>query len=121
MATRQAIDHIEYWSERFASERGFKPLHVRALCVLERSAAVTSDPPPRLMNVIETPAYYDDRASDEHMAVGGTTDGRRGFANCALPVILSHNTPNNSIYLLWGPENFQFSGLFPRVSRHKEF
>jgi len=121
VATRQAIDHIEYWTERFASEQGFKPLHVRVLCSIERSASVTFDPPPRLMDVIETPAYYDDRASDSHMAVGGTKDGRKGFANCALPLVLSHNTPNNSIYLLWGPENFLFSGLFPRVSRHKEF
>jgi hypothetical protein len=121
VATRQAIDHIEYWSERFASERGFKPLQVRVLCVIERGAAVTSEPSRRLRDLIETPNYYDERASDAHIAVGGTLDARNGFANCALPLVLSHNTPNNSIYLLWGPENFQFSGLFPRVSRHKEF
>lgn len=121
IATRQAIDHIEYWSERFAAEHGFKPLKVRVICPIERSAALTNDPIPGLMKLIEAADYYDDRASDRHMAVGGTTDGRKGFANCALPLVLSHNTPNNSIYLLWGPENFKFSGLFPRVSRHKEF
>ena len=25
VATRQAIDHIEYWAEQFTSERGYKP------------------------------------------------------------------------------------------------
>jgi hypothetical protein len=24
-----------------------------------------------------------------------------GYANCALPLVLEHNTPNNSISLLW--------------------
>jgi hypothetical protein len=54
------------------------------------------------------------------MAVGGT-DGRLGFAGCALPLVLSHNTPNNAVYLLWGPEQYEYSGLFPRVVRHKDF
>jgi len=54
------------------------------------------------------------------MQVGGGADAVLGFAQCALPVVLSHNTPNNSVYILWGPETMTFSGLFPRVSRHRE-
>lgn len=46
---------------------------------------------------------------------------RLGFAGCALPVVLSHNTPNNAVYLLWGPEQYTYPGLFPRVVRHKDF
>ncbi len=40
--------------------------------------------------------YYDKVLTDEHK-------GRAvmGYANCALPVILAHNTPNNSVSLLW--------------------
>ncbi|MDR3488418.1 MAG: hypothetical protein P4M05_26395 [Bradyrhizobium sp.] len=121
VATRQAIDHIEYWSERFAAEHGFKPLQVHVLCPIERAVSVNSNPDPELEHLVQTVSYYDDKASDKHMAVGGTVDGRRGFANCALPLVLSHNTPNNSLYILWGPENYKFFGLFPRVSRHKEF
>jgi len=34
-------------------------------------------------------------------------------------VVLSHNTPNNSIYPLWA-ESAKLEPLFPRVSRHKE-
>lgn len=120
VATRQAIDHIEYWSERFTSERGFKPLQLRVLCRLERNLALTDNVSPSLAALLAKQKYFDVRANDKHMKVGGA-DGRLGFANCALPVVLSHNTPNNSVYLLWGPEQFDYPGLFPRVVRHRDF
>ena len=121
VATRQGLDHIEYWSERFTSERGYKPLQLRALSVLERDTAVTEKSEPALASLLTNPKYYDHRAFDKHMEVGGTSDARLGFAACALPVVLCHNTPNNSLYLLWGPESLDFVGLFPRVSRHRGF
>ena len=119
VATRQAIDHIEYWSERFTSERGYKPLQLRVLFVIEREVCVHNDA--AIKAILENEKYCDWKAADDHFRVGGTDDPRTGFANCALPVVLSHNTPNNSIYILWGPENYEFFGLFPRVSRHREF
>lgn len=121
VATRQAIDHIEYWCERFTTDRGYKPLQIRVLCVLERDTALTKLTSGAVCALLKKTRYFDPRVADDpHIAVGGT-DGRLGFAGCALPVVLSHNTPNNSIYLLWGPEHYTFSGLFPRVSRHREF
>jgi hypothetical protein len=121
VVTRQGLDHIEYWTERLTSERGYKPLQVRAMSIIERSAAITHDPLPALQPLLEDARYYDHRAFDKHMKVGGTDDARLGFAACALPLVLSHNTPNNSVYILWGPEQSNFIGLFPRVSRHREF
>jgi hypothetical protein len=121
VATRKAIDHIEYWSERFTAENGYKPLHVRVLCPIEDRESLTPVNAPELQGLLDNPNYYDPRASDKHIAVGGTESAQRGFAGCALPVVLSHNTPNNSVYFLWGPEPFKFFGLFPRVSRHREF
>jgi hypothetical protein len=121
VATRKAIDHITYWSERFTSENGFKPLQVRVLCIIEDNAALTADCSPELRAILSNPSYYDPKAFDKHIAVGGTEDAQLGFAACALPVVLPHNTPNNSVYLLWGPETFKFFGLFPRISRHREF
>lgn len=119
VATRQAIDHIEYWSERFASERGYKPLTLKVLFIIERDLSVNDDP--LLSTILKNDRYNDDRASDKHFRVGGTEDPRRGFADCGLPLVLSHNAPNNSVYIMWGPETFSFFGLFPRVSRHREF
>ena len=68
--------------------------------------------------------YYDDRLEDEHTKTGGT-DVRLGYAGCALPLVLCHNCPNNSVYLLWGQIEKVDSrrgvrALFPRISRHLE-
>ena len=56
--------------------------------------------------------YYDPSVEDEHM-------GRvlHGFADCGLPLVLSHNSPNNSLYLLW--ERKETQPLFPRFERHQ--
>jgi len=121
VATQQAIDHIEYWSERFTSERGYKPLQIRVLCPIGSEFSLKNSIAPELKAILENPRYYDKKASDKHIKVGGSQDANYGFANCALPIVLPHNTPNNSVYILWGPESFKPSGLFPRVSRHREF
>jgi hypothetical protein len=121
VATRQAIDHIEYWSERFTADNGYKPLQVRVLCPIEPEISLTKTEDPAIQALLSNSEYTDAKAADSHFRVGGTDDPRLGFAGCALPVVLSHNTPNNSVYLLWGPQQHDFFGLFPRVSRHREF
>lgn len=120
-ATRQAIDHIEYWSERFTTDHGFKPLQVRVLCPIEPEVSLSRNASAELRTLLANPDYSNKGVVDKHFLVGGTDDASLGFAGCALPVVLGHNTPNNSVYLLWGPEQFKPHGLFPRVSRHREF
>lgn len=68
--------------------------------------------------LIDQSRYYDSTVENKHTRKGGG-DVKRGFASCALPVVLHHNTPNNSIFLLWS-ESSNVAGLFPRVDRHKE-
>jgi hypothetical protein len=68
--------------------------------------------------------YYDPRIHDEYTGTGGK-DVIHGYAGCALPLVLNHNCPNNSIYLLWAQtERVEdlpgLKALFPRVSRHLE-
>ena len=70
-----------------------------------------------LNGVIDT--YYDDVIHDRHMQKGRTVDGKFGFAACGLPLVMHHNTPNNSIALLWSYEDTKVRGLFPRVRRHR--
>lgn len=72
--------------------------------------------------------YYDDSIEDKHYKKGfenGVSKGPNdkpflGFNECSLPLILNHNTPNNSLPILWFPEDKKYVGLFPRVTRHKE-
>ena len=46
-----------------------------------------------------------------------------GYEGCALPVVLHHNTPNNSVSFLWADSTGRVGGLqrralFPRYERH---
>ena len=100
IATRQAVDHIEYWAERFTSENGYKPLQTKVVYLVEPETSL-KETPCEFNELVESSDYYDERAFDKHLAVGGTSDAKWGFADCALPIVLSHNTPNNSVYALW--------------------
>jgi len=122
IATRQALNHIEYWADRFTSENGFKPLQIKVLHIIEENTSLLSEANAEFHALLDDDKYYDHAFFDKNIKVGGTENAKYGFANCALPIVLSHNTPNNSVYMLWGPETSRiFQGLFPRASRHREF
>lgn len=66
--------------------------------------------------------YYDDDIETKHMKLGGH-DARLGFGCCALPLVLEHNTPNNSVAILWaetsgGQGKHAMRPLFRRRQRH---
>jgi hypothetical protein len=52
-----------------------------------------------------TNKYYDPSLRNEHTDVGGVTHLGLGYGGCALPLVLSHNTPNNAVALLWAETN----------------
>jgi hypothetical protein len=65
--------------------------------------------------------YFDPVLRDEHKDKGGNP--ALGFGGVALPVVLHHNTPNNSVGLLWADTSERDDGanrraLFPRRERH---
>ncbi|WP_193368051.1 phosphoribosyltransferase-like protein [Pelagibius marinus] len=69
--------------------------------------------------------HYDDdlfKRLEKHCRKAGQTDMKYGYADCALPLILEHNTPNNSIPLLWAETNGKLGKpmhpLFFRRDRH---
>lgn len=68
--------------------------------------------------------YYDPAIETKSIKVGGT-DAKFGFAACGLPLVLEHNTPNNSIGLLWADSPAKpaiphrpMRSLFRRRQRH---
>jgi hypothetical protein len=87
---------------------------------LEADFPVTKMTHPDFAELIEE--YYDDSIENEHMKRGGE-NARYGFGRCGLPLVLDHNTPNNSIALLWA-ETEGLGGkhpmrpLFRRRQRH---
>ncbi len=48
-----------------------------------------------------TQKYYDPALRTPHTDVGGVEHLGLGYGGCALPLVLDHNTPNNSVALLW--------------------
>jgi hypothetical protein len=57
-------------------------------------------------------AYYSrEELEDEH-----TANVKYGYDGCGLPLILHHNTPNNSLYFLWARK--WGDPLFVRYERH---
>ena len=65
--------------------------------------------------------HYDPALTDNHTK----RDVPLGYADCALPLVLEHNTPNNSVCILWGdttdrPKSRHRRALFPRYARHQE-
>jgi hypothetical protein len=83
---------------------------------LTPSVALSPSTAAEFGKLIET--YYDDANETPSTKLGGT-DLRYGFGACGLPLILNHNTPNNSIALLWA-EGTSMKALFQRVSRFKK-
>ena len=59
----------------------------------------------------------------KHCEEAGQINMKRGYADCALPIVLDHNTPNNSVSLLWAETEgkdgaHQMQPLFRRRDRH---
>jgi hypothetical protein len=66
--------------------------------------------------------YFDAAVLDEHLRKGGANP-ERGFGGVALPLVIHHNTPNNSVCVLWADTtevagSARRRGLFPRRRRH---
>ena len=57
--------------------------------------------------------YYEEGLGDEH-----TGNVKFGYDGCGLPLVLHHNTPNNSIFLLWARRSKLAAPLFVRYERH---
>lgn len=115
VATEQALANIHAGAEII---RRTYNIEATVLCV-QRVAGELSLRATDSGSMIEViKKYYDPSVEDEHTKKGGS-DLRFGFASGGLPLVLHHNTPNNSIFLLWVEGSDSVTPLFPRVSRHR--
>lgn len=70
-------------------------------------------------------AHHDPVVDDKIKTDAASPTAALGFRDSRLPLVLSHNTPNNSVGVLWentvdDPHSTRrFSPLFPRHERHK--
>ena len=118
IASTQAQNHIQKALERLKFAKGSIELYV--VFQLSEATQLKEDEDSELFDLLGQSKYFDPIADDENAAVGGTSM-QFGYNDGRLPIVLSHNTPNNSVYLLWAEDVHKVLGLFPRVSRHRRF
>lgn len=125
LATEQAVRTVEARDDELRKTLGTdgwfrKKIEMSFSMQLPAEVSVTHDTHPEFAAIIH--AYYDPSIENEHMRKGGV-DARFGFGGCGLPLVLDHNTPNNTIALLWA-ETEEKEGqhpmrpLFRRRQRH---
>lgn len=116
VATESAQNHLKEFSTIVWGE-SVQSVTVDVVQLLPESICLKRDADDPFAEIID--AYYDHSIFDEHFEKGNSDDARLGFADGGLPLVMHHNTPNNSISLLWSYADTKVHGLFPRVRRHK--
>ncbi len=105
------------------ADRTFGSIDVTEGSLLPASLKLTAGVDDAVIGLCEK--YYNHALYErliEHAGEAEQTDLKMGYADCALPLILEHNTPNNSIPLLWaetsGEKGHAMQPLFRRRDRH---
>jgi hypothetical protein len=116
VASDQAIQHIRDKLNKFPFPKG--SIRLEVIHALPPQARLDNSGDAKILGLANDDRYFDKNSDDEHSEIGGTSSCL-GYADCRLSLVFAHNTPNNSIFLLRGEYAHTFTGLFPRVSRHK--
>ena len=116
VATKQAVDHLNQTIKNYTTVAAWSsPPQIHCVQFLDDTHSINRGSEPAFCDLLDD--YYDAGIEDEAKQVGGSSS-KYGFAGCALPLILSHNAPNNSVSLLWAPS--PMLALFPRFERHTQ-
>lgn len=123
MATKNALAKVTELIKTASKENGrnwLASIHLTCGLRLEPSLRVTEENEPEFVALAHK--YYDETLEDRHHEESDADSMALGYAACALPVVLEHNTPNNSVALLWahtdGKRGHAMRALFRRRSRH---
>jgi hypothetical protein len=125
ISTTQARETIVSRLRDISKELGdnwFQAVHVTEGLLLPDNIRLTHESGPPMWDITEK--YYDHDIYEqlkEHLPAE-QLHLKRGYSNCALPVVLEHNCPNNAITLLWaetdGKNGLTMRPLFRRRHRH---
>lgn len=121
IARRHSLNYLNGEIQKWKEKHGISFNHsVDAIQILDDS--LKEDVLTNTQFIELAKKYFDSVAVvDDHYEKGKHDNPYLGFDECALPLILNHNTPNNTLPILWLPETEDNKrGLFPRVKRHKD-
>jgi hypothetical protein len=118
LATITAIETIQGSIDEWKVSKGIKNnIVVYAIQIIDNTIKDKVEENKAFMELAKK--YFDDKIINKHYRKGKHDNPHLGFNECGLPLILNHNTPNNSLPILWLPDDMLYKGLFPRVTRHK--
>lgn len=122
IATEQSIANITEQVHLFTEENGYKDISIDAIQIVKPIDWTHNLELSELLKHNYEKCMKLEKASynDKHFKVGGGKVPYYGFGDCSLPLILYHNTPNNSLPILWYSWEDQVNALFLRITRHKE-
>ena len=115
IATEQALEHINQSLDLWTHAPWTVKPEVVVIQTFAHGGRIAPESHPAMAPLICK--YYDPAIQNEHTDEG-RTPLHYGFAGCGLPLVLSHNTPNNSLALLWADGSNTMKPLFPRKERH---
>lgn len=124
LATEYAVEYMKNLIQQYlVGHELISRFKVEFLVVqrLNDSMKISVGKHPKLVEIISNKKnfLFDDVVTDSYKK-GKCDNPYLGFNECALPLVLSHNTPNNSLPILWqySSEVDGFHGIFPRINRH---
>jgi len=112
IATPQALDYLKVLGPELFKEI---PFDIGIVHILSHSTRLNEEKDSAFIILLKK--YYDKGIETDSYLIGKHEKPYLGFDECSLPLVLNHNTPNNSVTLLWFDENRKYRGLFPRISR----
>lgn len=122
IATEKSVYNIREQVDSFTTEKGYKKITIDPIQIVK---PIEWEDNCELDAILKK--NYDDNSSlgkasyyDKHFRVGEGSVPYHGFGDCSLPLILYHNTPNNSLPVLWYSWEDEVNALFLRITRHKE-
>ncbi|UWU25942.1 hypothetical protein N2601_33275 (plasmid) [Rhizobium sp. CB3060] len=104
-------------------EKSFADVDISEGCLLPSRLRLGQPDDAAMLKLCED--YYDDQLYlrlKKHCDEAGQSHMKFGYADCAIPLVLEHNTPNNSLSILWaetsGKLGHAMEPLFRRRDRH---
>ena len=127
IATENALNHISTLLSEFT--KNYEGLTVEVDCIqaLDDAAKFTNHQEQEakdILSIIGKQCYINEpelTSAYKESYAPGDLRYHLGYKQCALTVVLNHNTPNNSLPIIWQPKRGGADPLYPlfyRITRH---